>query len=243
MKCKNCEATIDGNFCSNCGQNASVHRVTFKHVIHEFFHAFTHADKGFLLLIKRLLTHPGHVAKEYLEGKRKKYFNPLTFLVISAAMHFFAISTSGYFTGMGTGENRRMPQLMKEAFEISNSNGKLLDLFLLVPLITIVGWLLFRRPKYNLAEHFVLQAFILGLGLNLRTFIFIPLFLLLPGLGSWHLMAFELTILVYLVIAYRQFFQQNIYLTILKTVLVMILYIILYWTCIIAYILLKNILF
>ena len=92
MICKNCDASFDSKFCPNCGQKADIHAITVKHVLHDFLHAFTHADKGFLMLAKELLTKPGIIAREYVEGKRKKYFNPLSFLVITSAV-------SAYITG------------------------------------------------------------------------------------------------------------------------------------------------
>jgi hypothetical protein len=101
--CKNCGSTLTGKFCQNCGQKADIHRITFKHLLHEFFHALTHADKGFLFLVKEMTTRPGYVVQEYLDGKRKKYFNPLSFLVIAAAIWAILVLKSGYFESMGSG--------------------------------------------------------------------------------------------------------------------------------------------
>src|SRR5688572_18664064 len=101
--CKNCNAPLSGNFCANCGQTSNVHRVTFKHFLHEFFHAFTHTDKGIFLLMKELITRPGHVAREYLDGKRKKYFNPLTFLILMASLYAYIGSKTGYFKALSSG--------------------------------------------------------------------------------------------------------------------------------------------
>ncbi|GEM_PF-4297466 len=79
--CLNCGAAWQPgmNYCPQCGQKTDIHRLTFTHILHEFFHAFTHADKGIFHLLKGLATQPGTVAREYVEGKRKKYFNPFTF--------------------------------------------------------------------------------------------------------------------------------------------------------------------
>jgi hypothetical protein len=84
--CKNCDASLNGKFCSHCGQKGDIHQITMPHLGHEVFHALTHTDKGILLLIKDLLRRPGTVAKEYIEGKRKKYFSPFSFIVISTAL-------------------------------------------------------------------------------------------------------------------------------------------------------------
>jgi hypothetical protein len=241
MICKNCDATLDGKYCANCGQQSEVHRITFGYVSHEFFHAVTHADKGFLLLVKNLIVQPGIVAKEYVEGKRKKYFNPLSFLVITSAIHAYCAYTSGYFEGVGGGGgqggggNRRMPALMVEAFKISNENGKWLSLLLIAPLLAFLSWLLFKRSRYSLAETFVLNSYIIGQSHVIRTLIFIPLFLLFPQYGGMNLMIFQLVLVIYLTVAYRQFFQQRVWVTIIKAVLTMVLFINLYWVLIVAY--------
>jgi hypothetical protein len=248
MICKNCDASLDGRFCRNCGQKSDVRRITFGYVSHEFFHAITHADKGFLLLIKKLLVQPGIVAREYVEGKRKKYFNPLSFIVITSAINAYISYKTGYFTAVGSGQsggggNRRMPAMMVEAFKISNENGKLLSLILIVPLLAFLSWLLFRRSKYSMAETFVLNSFIVGQSHVIRTLIFIPWFLLAPNMSGINLAVFELLLLVYLIIAYRQFFHQNVFLTILKCVLTMVLFITLYWVFIVAYVYVKHLVF
>jgi hypothetical protein len=72
--CKNCEIETTGNFCSNCGQKTDIHRLTIKHFGHELFHAFTHSDKGILLLKKELLLGRGMWRANTWTGKEK---NPL----------------------------------------------------------------------------------------------------------------------------------------------------------------------
>lgn len=244
MNCKNCEIALDGKFCANCGQKADIHRLTFLHVAHEFFHAFTHADKGFLLLAKRLITKPGVVAREYVAGKRKQYFNPLSFIVITSAAHAYISLKTGYFVALSqTGEggaNKRMPLIWKEVFEISNNNGKLLSLIVGVPLLAFFSWLFFRRSKYAFPETFVLNAFIMGEGHIIRTMIFIPLFLLFPQHVQLNLWVFESLLLIYLIVAYKQFFGQNIFLTVLKSTFTMVLFMIFYWICILAYVYVKH---
>jgi hypothetical protein len=247
MNCKNCEVSLDGKFCANCGQKADISRLTFVHVLHEFFHAFTHADKGFLLLSKRLITQPGLVAREYIEGKRKRYFNPLSFIVITSAVNAYISVKTGYFAALSSTEGpdrevREVPQIMREVFEISNNNGKLLSLIVAVPLLAFFSWLFFRRSKYVFPETFVLNSFIVGESHMIRMLIFIPFFLLFPQYVQLNLMIFESLLLIYLTIAYKQFFKQNTFLTIVKTILTMALFIIFYWVCILVYVYAKHLL-
>lgn len=100
--CPNCSTLLEKKFayCPICGQSAHIHRFNLPHVFHEVFHALTHADKGLLHLIKNLTLRPGVTAREYiLEGKRKTYFNPFTFLLLVLGLTVLANS---YFKPYGT---------------------------------------------------------------------------------------------------------------------------------------------
>ena len=94
--CLNCEENLEvsAKFCPQCGQKTSTHRLTIAHILHDGLHALTHADKGIFHLLKDLAVKPGIVAREYIAGKRKRYFNPFTFFLIM--MGLFVVSAS-YF--------------------------------------------------------------------------------------------------------------------------------------------------
>src|SRR5688572_7885209 len=93
--CLNCGTALAPmqNFCSNCGQKADTHRLSFHDLWHDAIHYFTHADKGIFHLLKGLATRPGRVAQEYIDGKRKMYFKPLNFFLIVAGIVVFMTST------------------------------------------------------------------------------------------------------------------------------------------------------
>src|SRR5688572_27774986 len=87
--CKNCGSRVAENFCPKCGQKKNVHRFTLKHIIHDFIHVFTHLERGLPFLIKELFIRPGDTVKEYIEGKRNKYYNPFQYFVLSTAVVVF----------------------------------------------------------------------------------------------------------------------------------------------------------
>jgi hypothetical protein len=181
------------------------------------------------------------VAREYLDGKRKKSFNPLTFLVIVSALWGFVSYKTGYLkavsnNGTTAAYQSQMPAYRIEAAHIaSSSNGKMLGIFLIVPLLSIFSWLLFYRSKRNLAENLVLNAFAFGQAQVLIVVFFIPWFLLMPESARLNNMVFQFVFLLYLIISYQQFFKQKIYFTIPKTILVFILFIVFFWVSIIGY--------
>jgi magnesium-transporting ATPase (P-type) len=242
MNCKNCDAPVEGAFCSHCGQKAEIHRVSIGYLIHELFHAITHADKGFLLLIKDLVTKPGIVAREYLDGKRKKYFNPLSFLVITAALSAYVTHATGYsehLTHADAQPNKHVPY-WEETMSIVVDHSKLLGLVLIVPVLSILAWALFRKPRYNLSEVFVLQAYVMGQCFILRTVISVPAFLIAPDTMDLNNMLFQTIFLVYMIVANKQFFSNNLFFTILKSILIMFLFIVLYWVLIWGFVFLKH---
>jgi hypothetical protein len=48
----------------------------------DFLHALAHMDHSVFSLVRVLFIRPGYVAREYVDGKRKRYFGPFAFLVI-----------------------------------------------------------------------------------------------------------------------------------------------------------------
>jgi hypothetical protein len=84
--CLNCGAPVTRGWCSACGQKATVARLSMRHLVHEVPHAIFHVDRGIVPTLRGLVTRPGVMVTEYLEGKRARYFNPLTLLIICSAI-------------------------------------------------------------------------------------------------------------------------------------------------------------
>jgi hypothetical protein len=80
--CLNCGAELRGAYCQQCGQKANAERITFRYVVHEFFHFFTHIESGFLFTSIQMLKSPGTTAKNFIEGKRKSYQPPVSYFFI-----------------------------------------------------------------------------------------------------------------------------------------------------------------
>ena len=97
--CKNCGNQFEVNFCNVCGQKPA-HRLDVKHVLHETIHVFTHADKGIFAFIPNILTRPGIMALEYVQGKRKKYFNPFQYLLLIVGVVVFLVVKSNMMENM-----------------------------------------------------------------------------------------------------------------------------------------------
>jgi len=212
MTCKNCGSEFEGNFCNNCGQSGSVHRFTLKHAFHDFLHTFTHVDRGILFLIKQLFLKPGVVAKEYIAGKRKKYFNPFQYLILAVAVSFFLTAKLGVigFTHVEPEIYSRLAFWQRYFLEFNNFIYTYFNLllFIAVPLMAFYSWLFYRKSGFNYSENVIFQTFIAAQ----RCLLYI---LLMPflysfrekwyiGIGTYYFLFF-----IYYAWAYTQFFGGN----------------------------------
>jgi hypothetical protein len=166
--CLNCGVSLHAHqkYCAECGQKVNMPRITTGYFIREFIFFFTHADKGLFNLFKGLAIRPGKTAAEYIEGKRKAYFNPFGFLALCVAfMLFMSAWIKPYRDVPGPDPEimARMPDdyirtlyvttvertaAMQEFF---NKNMNLL-LIVATPFFAFFLWIFFRSRRRNMAE-------------------------------------------------------------------------------------------
>lgn len=167
--CANCSTPLETahRFCPHCGQQSPVHRITTGHFLHEGFHAVTHTDKGIFHLLKSLATHPGTVAREYMAGRRKKYFNLFTFFLIVMALFVFINTYFNKEVGhrqpdptilqrIPTEAGRQKYLVMMERSNTINAfftkNANIVAMFA-IPFLSFLTWVFYRKRQYNYAEH------------------------------------------------------------------------------------------
>jgi hypothetical protein len=162
--CKACGLAGAGKFCSSCGQSYSIKRITLKGLLHDVFHFFTHLEKGFGYTLKRLVTAPGTMEREYVEGNRSRYQKPFSLFFICASVnaimrYWIEELLLKYFN-----EGSAAEASLRHEFQ-------LLLLLLVMPVVTFLMWLLFKKSKYNYAETGVQQLYIVSVMLLASTLI------------------------------------------------------------------------
>jgi hypothetical protein len=183
-----------------------------RQISHDFIHAMTHVDHSIFALIKSLAYRPGHVAREYIDGKRKKYFGPFAFLVITVGLASFAVILSGAQFFSPVPDN-----------SIANFLQQHINLVILaqIPLLAGVCALLFRGSHLHYAEHLVLVAYTSGFRVLFLGLVGVPVFYfaeLAPisrttvpvYLGLW---------LIYFSVAAVQFYRGRAFWTIARAVI------------------------
>jgi hypothetical protein len=86
--CLNCNSTVAGRFCQNCGQENIEIKESFGHLALHFIYDITHFDGKLFETLKYLFTRPGFLSKEYMQGRRMAYLNPIKMYVFISAIFF-----------------------------------------------------------------------------------------------------------------------------------------------------------
>lgn len=88
--CKNCGTATPGNYCQQCGQPAHVHVPSAREFLHEFLGHYVALEGKLWKSLALLLFKPGFLSREYIEGRRVRYLEPLR-LYLSFSIVFFAL--------------------------------------------------------------------------------------------------------------------------------------------------------
>jgi Protein of unknown function (DUF3667) len=145
--CKNCNTHFKGNFCSQCGQSAKEDYINAKYFLHDIPHSILHIDKGFFYTLKQLFISPGKTLSDYLAGKRVKHFKPFAFVVLLSTICTLLIKGISYLYHINVSYNliQKYPSIL---------------IFIMIPVLSLVTWLFFRRKEYNYWEHFLVNTYL-----------------------------------------------------------------------------------
>lgn len=96
VECKNCNHPLDisDKFCPNCSQANSNKKLTLKDFFDEFFSSLISYDSKLLKTLSALLTKPGKITRDYIQGKRVSYTNPFRFLLSLSIIYFLLFNFS-----------------------------------------------------------------------------------------------------------------------------------------------------
>jgi len=226
--CKSCGYSISEEFCGRCGEKSSNKRLTVKDVFADFLSNTLDLEYPLLRTIKGLTLKPGVVCREYIEGKRKPYYKPFQYYLLTLAVFFLVfyasdLKMSDYMSAFDSEFLRErfgegVEEMEKNLANVTNAYSRLL-MFSLIPITSFFSWLLFRKSGYNMTENFVMNLYLsahgtliglIGIPLSLISF---TVYLAVTGVGS---LAYELW-------GFKQFFQVKTGTVLARGILVLIL--------------------
>jgi hypothetical protein len=178
--CKNCHQPLGKKYCPNCGQKSNMQPITLPHLIRELPEAVFHIDKGFLYNIIQLIKRPGYAITDYLEGKRKPFFHPASFLVISLVLNYLVVKiTDLHF--YDEAELLTMDPVTAKAIKDYDIlqwwflEHTYLYILMGIPASSLFLYLVFKlvKRKFNIAETSVIALFTIAQGVLNQTFIYL----------------------------------------------------------------------
>lgn len=152
---------MQDHYCSHCGEKALVERITFQFIRDEVLYFFTHLKKGFLFTTLSMIVRPGRTVKNYIEGKRKPYQPPVSYVLIWIAAYILLL----YWIQKMFGENAAIDY--KEYFGPSATTQFAIShlglvLVVLIPVQTLYLWLLVTKKYYYYFETMIAILYSLG---------------------------------------------------------------------------------
>jgi hypothetical protein len=179
--CLNCSAEIrTGPFCERCGQRNVHARLTFRDLLNDVRVQLLEWNLPWLYTIRAMLLRPGTVCREYMDGKRVRYVNPLkyllylmtvTLIVLSLLPGRYGIAPWTVLDGTPTDPDATTALI----------HNVVLRIVLLAPLMAVFFRLLYSRTKYNNAEVSCFILYALGNGVLLAALLNI----FIEAIGQW----------------------------------------------------------
>jgi len=209
--CLNCGVPLseNQNYCGQCGQKTRPLRLNLRDIATDLLHALLHVDRSVVSLIRQLAVRPGVVAREYVEGKRKRYFGPFAFLVIMVGLASALVAISG-FAAVSTSSGTTNPVLQFLQHHVN------LIYAIQVPLLGAFCSVLFRKDRRFYAEHLVLVSYATGMRSVLLMTLAVPFWWLFHPRSISLMYAYLCLWLVYFGFAASQFYAGNRWLLWLK---------------------------
>ncbi|SDG80432.1 Protein of unknown function [Pedobacter terrae] len=223
--CISCNQDIPENYCTRCGEPATLKRIDWHYIQHEIEHIL-HLEKGIFYTVKELLIRPGRTIHNFISNDRSRLVKPVIFVIITSLIytlvnHFFNIE-KGYFNFDQTGTAAINPinDWIQSHYGYANI---ILGVFLSL-------WLklFFRKYGYNFFELLILLCFLQGMGMLMFT-----IFAAIEGITHTHLLQYSgMLFIVYFSWAVGQFFEKSKYINYLKALGVYIFGVITFTVCI-----------
>ncbi len=151
--CLNCDTLLSTSwrFCPTCGQRGDAARLSLRDIKREIGYAFAHVERSLLSFAWALLVRPGQVAREYVQGKRRRYYGPFATLFVLVGVTALAVNALDYRLPAQDQLPHLHPVLMRQ-----HVNHVLLAQ---LPVLGLVCAVLFRSAGLLLAEHMVMVAY------------------------------------------------------------------------------------
>lgn len=160
--CISCGNKHTERFCPDCGEVSGLRKITFRSVIEESLSTFVNMDRGFLYNLRALTFSPQLFIEDYLSGRRRGIFNPISYLIISISAYLILENFFPVGEPAVSAEGMRDTTIFKIGFEAGTIITDYFKFFWFVSIFLLALPSAFIFSKKNYAEHVTIAAFIIG---------------------------------------------------------------------------------
>lgn len=152
----------------------------------------------------------GHTVREFLEGKRVRHFQPLSFVIVLATFYGLVWHYLIF--------DRLHKSLIEPREDLTRAGVKIVawitehsafDGLILIITSTLVSYVIFKKRKYNLAEHLVLNTYLMGLFLIVSLLVFPIVYIFGNALTLEYGIVQQGFLLILMCWCYAQFFNNT----------------------------------
>ena len=205
VRCKNCEGplTAVADYCPSCGQSVRMISRPWLEFAREMLAELLDFDGRMLRSMKLLLTRPGFLSYEYINGRRVAYTSPIRIYLVISLVFFFVL-----------------PLILPGSSITSPDHEFSVDLyskgmFLLLPVFALLLKIFYRQFFY--IDHLVFTVHLFS-----AMFIVFAILLSIETLADRYILVmlvqvmFLIYMLAYFVIALHTFYRESWPISILK---------------------------
>jgi hypothetical protein len=197
-RCKNCEGllTAQAGFCPSCGQSVKEITRPWLEFAREMLAELLDFDGRMLRSMRLLLTRPGFLSYEYINGRRVAYTSPIRIYVVISLVFFLVLPLILPGSSMTSPDHEFSVDLYSKG------------MFLLLPVFALLLKIFYRRPFYM--DHLVFTVHLFS-----AMFIVFAILLSIETLADRYILVmlvqviFLIYMLAYFVIALHTFYRES----------------------------------
>lgn len=227
MLCKNCKVQLanDNGFCQDCGARVIQERISLKFLFKEFTDKVLSIDNRLLKTFFHLISKPHVVIDSYIRGVRKRYFNPVSYLLISITLsgiylYFFKdIAAESFDTIQQVDPTNPFSdqQMGKKVYDIITDYQAFFTA-INIPVYAFISWLVFlNRKKYNFYEHIVIYLYSNSQISIISFIVFLPFYFINKEIASALFMYGSAVLIIYSAYVLIRLFKLSFLQFIIKT--------------------------
>lgn len=140
--------------CEHCKKPITQERLSIRFLALDALNQLFNLDRGFIFTLKEMIWRPKGVIMAFIEGSRYRYMNPFRMLLISATLAVIADAITGSSELIGA------MNLRSEGPDLDQVRDNMdLIIIAMVPFFALGTYLIYRKPKWNYAEHLAINAY------------------------------------------------------------------------------------